>query len=339
MLRKERLGGVLILVVSWISAPEAHAGLTLTSAAVAEGFGLSVFASGFPNSLSVGPLGIAFTSSGGVLVSDYPGNVRLFATDTDGQSASSAVVGQNYGGANAVGLAQVGSSYYMSQQSTGDVVQINANGTFNQVIVTGIPAATGLLADPANGHLFVSTPGGNNSIYDINPLTKTATLFESGTYIDGLTISSDGKTLYGADNNGHIYGFDTTTKAIVFDSGFIPGGIDGTALGVGTLAGNIFVNTNGGTVYEVNLSTLAQTLIASLGTRGDFVAVDPNGTLLLTQTDSIYRLTAPSGGGFGSVPEPSSILLVGLGCLGSGLYALRGRWQRAGRHRSPTLES
>ncbi len=70
-------------------------------------------------------------------------------------------------------------------------------------------------------------------------------------------------------------GFNAVTGAQVFDSGFIPDGIDGTAIGYGNLAGNIFVNTNGGTVFEVNLTTNAQTLIASGGSRGDFVTVDP----------------------------------------------------------------
>ena len=58
------------------------------------------------------------------------------------------------------------------------------------------------------------------------------------------------------------------------------------------MAGDLFVNTNGGTVVEANLATAAQTVIASGGSRGDWVTVDPsNGTLLLTQTDRIMRLT------------------------------------------------
>ena len=51
--------------------------------------------------------------------------------------------------------------------------------------------------------------------------------------------------------NDHIIG------AQVFDSGFIPGGPDGTAIGTsGSIAGELFVNTNGGTVVEVNINSL-----------------------------------------------------------------------------------
>ena len=265
---------------------------------------------------------------GTVLVSDDTGNVRVFATDTDGQTAASAPIAHNYGNSNAIGIAQVGGGIYMTQQSnsTGDLVQINNDGTFHQLIVGGMPAATGIVADPHNGTLFVSTIG-NGVIYTIDPIAKTKTAFKD-VEADGLSLSADGSVLYAANDTGHIYGFDTTTAAQVYDSGFIPGDVDGTAVGTGALAGNLFVNTNSGTVYEVNLGTNAQTKIASGGSRGDFVSVDPtNDTLLLTQTSTIVRLTPPAGGGFGGnpTPEPSTIAPFALGALGLAGLLLRAR--------------
>ena len=110
---------------------------------------------------------------------------------------------------------------------------------------------------------------------------------------DGLAFDPSAGILYAAfDAGGRVQGFNITTKAVVFDSGTIAGGPDGIALGKGPVAGNLFVNTNGGTVVEVNLATAAQTVIASGGSRGDFVTVDANnGTLLVTQSDRIMRLT------------------------------------------------
>jgi hypothetical protein len=317
-----RIGVISALVAA--GGPGARADMVLTAAGQAQNLSLTTFASGFPSSGGVGPLGIAFVPGGGVLVADYPGNVRLFATDTDGQSAANAPIAQNYGGTNAVDMAQVNGKIYMTRQGTGDLVQINNNGTFNQVIATGMPAATGLVTDPANGHLFVSTIG-SNTIWDVDPIAKTKTAFVSQS-ADGLSISGGGNVLY-AEVGSHILGFNTTTKAQVFDSGVIPGGADGTAVGAGLFSGFIFANTNNGQLFEINLTTSAQTLIATGGSRGDFVTVDTsNDTLLITQTDRILRL---NGAAF--VPEPGSVAMLASGAIGLlvlGRRHLRGAAQR-----------
>ena len=314
--RSKRISlAVAALAVVGVPLLAPAASLTLTPAGVAQGLSLTTFATGFPlGTLSEGPLGIAFPTTGGVLVTDNPGNVRLFPTDTDGQNVVNAPIGQNYGSENAVGLAQVGSNIYMTQYLAGSLVQINNNGTLNQTIVTGFSLSDGIIADPFNGHLFVSSSG-NGIIYDVDPIAKTKTPFVS-LVSDGLSLSPDGGILYaaivGGASNGHILGFNISSKAQVYDSGFIPGGIDGTAAGTGLFAGLIFVNTNSGTVYEVTLgSNPVQTLIASGGSRGDSVTVDPlTNTLLLTQTDSIIRL---NGASFVTVPEPASLMSLSLG--------------------------
>jgi sugar lactone lactonase YvrE len=313
---------ILAPVMAICLAGPARAQIMLTPAGTAQGLSLTTFATGFPDQNGAGPLGVGFVN-GTVLVADAPGNLRVFPTDNDNQNAASAPVTQFYGFGNAIDIAQTGGNIYMTRQSIGDLVQINNNGTFNQVIVTGLPAATGLVTDPANGHMFVSTIA-NGQIYDVDPIAKTKTLFV-GAAADGLSISPDGKILY-AEVSSHILGYDTTTKAVVFDSGVIPGNADGTALGAGLFAGLLFANTNNGQLFEINLTTHAQTLIATGGTRGDFVTVDPtNNTLLITQTDRIVRL---NGASFANVPEPNTLFLASAGTLvlvgAQGLRRLRG---------------
>jgi hypothetical protein len=307
-------------------ASTAHAQLSLTPAGVTAGFTLTTYADGFPNSNNIGPLAVAF-SAGTVLVTDYPGNVRVFPSDADGQHAGDIPVGQNYGTANAAGITSVGSTIYMTQQSNGRIVQLNANGTFNQAIVN-ITNVTGLITNPNNGHLFAtgfdaSGPGGfTDAIFDVDPIAKTFSVFTTAAATDGL--STDGTTLYVASNNS-ILGYNIASKALVFNSGFI-NTVDGTALGFGSLAGNIFANTNDGRVVEVNLSTLAQSVIASGGSRGDFVTVDPNGSLLLSQTDRLQRLSPAAGGGFTSTPEPGTVgLFVAFIAPGAGILLRRRR--------------
>lgn len=276
---------------------QAKADMSLTGAGVADGFTLTTFASGFPTSNSIGPFGVAFTTTGGVMTTDGPGNIRLFPTDTDGQVAGSAPVATNLGIGNAKSLAQNGNIIYNAEGS-GTVDQLNQDGTINRTVASGISGVpNGLLFNPSTNHLLIATSL-NNLISDINPATGSVTPFLSVAGPDGISLSPGGTTLYVASQGSSILGFNTTTKSQVFSASIAT--VDGIALGTGSLAGDIFGNTNDGRVVEVNLATGIQTVIAAGGSRGDFVTVDPhNGSLLLTQTDSILRL---SGGVF-AVPH------------------------------------
>jgi hypothetical protein len=264
-------------------------GLTVTAAGQAAGFSLSTFATGFPVVSNVGPLGMVFPASGGLLVSDSSGNVRLFPSDTDGQDAATVppVSGASYGTRTTAGMARVGANLYLMMPGLNQIAQINDNGTLRNVMAEGT-APLGVAVNPINGHLFVSSF--NSKIYDVNPVTRTVSVFLDVS-ADGLAFDASSGILYAAAAGNRVQGFNIATKALLYDSGMISGRPDGIALGTGPVAGNLFVNTNGGTVVEVNLATAARTIIASGGSRGDFVTVDPNnGTLLLTQSDRIMRL-------------------------------------------------
>jgi len=157
---------------------------------------------------------------------------------------------------------------------------------------------------------------------------RTESVLGSGLGADGLTFSADGKTLYAAIYGQSVEAYDLATGKKTF-SAAVPGS-DGTALGTGNLDGFIFANTNFGQLIEINLKTGAQTVIGTGGSRGDFVEVDPNGTLLLTQSDRILRLTAPEGGGFGTAPAPPAFVLAAVGALCLGGYGWRRRKSSAG---------
>src|SRR5439155_13982038 len=129
MRTKQALSRLLIAaVIGWVVAlahSEVRATPTLTADGIALGFSLSQFADQFPTLFGVGPAGIAFPASGGVLVSDYPGDVRLFPTDTDGQHATAVIPAQIYGSQNGAGLAVSGGQLYMARQAAGDLLQLN----------------------------------------------------------------------------------------------------------------------------------------------------------------------------------------------------------------------
>lgn len=345
-LHVRRTAAVAVLSLAcflWCGA--ARAGMVLTAAGMAKGFTLTTFAGGFPTvdsglpGFADGPFGIAFTRAGGVLVEDIFGDMRLFPTDTDGQSAGSVPVVANYGLFNAADMAVSAGQFYMDLPDR--VVQINPDGTFNQFIVP-LASNGGMVTNPLNGHLFVSVEDpAHLQVVDVDPLAKTVTPFvDTALSPDGMAFKGDGSILYVSTldqfSPGRVLGFNPATKALVFDSGIISDGPDGIALGTGKLDGKLYVNTNGGRVIEIDLATHAQTEIATGGSRGDFVKVDPNNdSLLLIQSDSILRLTAPADGGFDpgtAVPEPSSLALsaVGAAALLGARWRLRRRREDAG---------
>ena len=65
-----------------------------------------------------------------------------------------------------------------------------------------------------------------------------------------------------------------------------------------TLSNYLFMVTTDGRVVQLNLGSTAQTVLATGGSRGVLITSDPNGSLLITQTDRILRLGPPSGGSF-----------------------------------------
>ncbi len=285
----------------------ASAAMTLTPAGIDLGFSLTTFADQIPaNGSGVGPVGIASFGANSVIVSGYAnGTTRIF-DDVDGQHyTTTGVAGiATFGGNDAAGLTVLGGNIYMALQSSGKVVQLNNDGSINHTLAGSFPGATGIDANPATNRLYVSNPfGGPTS--EVDPVTGLATTTFGGS-ADGLTLSPDNTILY-AEVGSHIIGYNATTYAAVFDSGFISGA-DGVVIGIGPLAGNIYVNTNFGTIVQVNTTTLVQTPIATGGSRGDLVNLDTfNGTLLLTQTDRVLRLIPPAGG---FLPEPGSLLLI-----------------------------
>lgn len=295
-----------------------EAQLTLTPAGNARGFALSTFASNFPSSSGIGPEGVAFAPDGTVLVTNYfNGNLQRFQ-NADNQNAAAVPVLASFGTDRANGLGYLGTTAYMSQYGSGQLVELNADGSVNRVVATGLANPLGVATSPSTGRIFV---GLSTGIANVNPVTGVFSPLVSGSSVDGITLSPDGATLYAAVRGGinaqQLVGYSTSTGAVVYSSGVLTGGIDGTALGFGMFDGYIYANMNNGTVLELNLATpgAPPTIIASGGSRGDMVGFDPSGSgdMLITQQTSVVRLRG--------IPGPSTVSLLGL----AGVLAFRRR--------------
>jgi|GEM_PF-2214246 len=316
-----RIGAIALWGSLWLLATAgspAQAQAVLTGAASSAGYTLDTFVSGIPSSgFCCGPVGLINTA-GGIMVSDYGnGQIRVFGDTNNQLWSAGALGGTTYSVNNSAGLGSLNGNLYQTLQASGQVLRIDPAGNpIGSNPIATIPYATGIVGDTATNRLYVSTGTG---IWQVNPANNSASLFASA-LADGLAVSPDGSVLYAALTSGSIVGISTGTGLQTFSSNFISGTPDGIAIGSGSLAGNLFVNTNAGQLIEVNIGTLGQTVLVQGGSRGDFVTVDGNnGSLLFTQTDSVLRLTAPSGGGFVSgVPEPETyaLLLAGMAILG-----------------------
>ena len=339
--RASSLGLVLLGLVG-TSGP-GLAQLTLTTDGISRGFQITTFASGFSfNTGQIGPLGIAYRTDGKVLVTDFDSfnagsTIYVLPSHAGGQTSPfPGAVHYTYGDASGLAQIQVGTTwkYFLGQQVAGKIVEIDSDGNYLADVVTGMNAPTGMApyppsaaVGPLTGHMFVTD--GLNNIWNVDPFgipggtpgtNVTAFKLAAGVGADGLSFSPDGSIVYVAfvvDNVVRAY--DTSTSNLLWTSPFIGGGPDGTAIGLGTLTGYIYVNCNNGEVWELGVpggphAGAAPLKIAHNGSRGDFIAVDPNiwsggafPSLLLTQTDRIMRMDPPGGGWFGpptSSPDP-----------------------------------
>jgi len=302
-----------------------QATLLLTPAGTSLGFTLTTFVSGY--NAQYGPLSQGISSAGTVTTGSLLNNKIYVFADVDGQTLSSALSSTSYacttGNCN-WSMTTAGGQVYGAQAFGGVFEHFASNGTFTPIPNLQAASLTGYLGvwnNPTNNHLIASS---NQGLVDIDPVAGTYRVINASVFPDGITVSPDGTTIY-AEVSGTIQSFNLTTGALIrtFSVGHSP---DGTGVvSGGILNGFVVVNNNDGTVglldpTKANGDPNQYVIIANNGTRGDFVSPDgSNGTLFLSQTDQVARLSCGANCSIGSTntaPEPLAFALAGLGLVG-----------------------
>jgi hypothetical protein len=172
----------------------------------------------------------------------------------------------------------------------------------------------GLAAEPGGQDLFLTGDCGLFRITAPSSSVPSFTQIAAGNF-DGITIDPTTGNAWVADNGaGEVVEYDLSAKGRLRSySGFA--GPDGVAIAGANapdgVPGDLFVNNNNGTITRVDLPSGTITTVASGGSRGDFVAVGPDGFLYATQADlveqikpAIFTQTIPGDG-----PGPTYVAL------------------------------
>lgn len=322
----------LTIVLALAIVTPAKADLVLTAAGIADGFTLTQFVGGynFGGGANYGPLAQGILPDGNVVTGSFgSGQIYVFQ-DTDSQNLASAVSATIYASPFSGGqwaMTTAGGQAYGARQS-GVYEQIANNGSFTPIPNlqgNGLFSSQGMWGDPINGHIIAAS---NKGLVEIDPLAGTFRVINGSLIgnIDGVTLSPDGSTVYVANIGlGIVQSYNFATGALIQSYSTTSGrGPDGTGvISGGSLNGDVIVNNNDGTVGLLNPVTNVYTIIANAGTRGDWVSPDTsNGTLFVSQSDSVDRLSCGPDCSIGgpppsTVPEPSSVALLGIGLVAS----------------------
>ena len=245
---------------------------------------ISAFATGFADSgAGISPLGIAFSPDGQTIyLSGGAGRDSLYRFSLAGGQATTPLAtldvplyDMGFDSSGSLWATTGGGPLVQLDPTTGQIINRYGNGI-----------TLGMAIDPNSTKIYVASASGVE-IFDTK--THQFTPF-SATRVDGLALNPADGSLWGVTwpNNGQVVQFDKHGNAsvmLVHDRRGRPGVRPSTGT---ALAGLLFLSHDeGGNLTMVDLATMQSVDVATGGSRGDFIHMDANGRLYITQSTEV----------------------------------------------------
>jgi hypothetical protein len=320
-----------------IAAASAQASLILTAAGTSDGFTLNTFVNGYVG--QYGPLAQGIAANGNVITGSALDQKIYVFKDADNQTLTDAIASVPYtcqtGNCN-YAMTTAGGQVYGAQAFGGIYERFATDGTTTPIPnlqAANLRGYLGMWTNPVNQHIIAAS---NQGLVDIDPVAGSFRVINANLFPDGVSVSTNGTVAY-VENGGAIQAYSIASGALLntFLTGHSP---DGTGvITTGKFTGDVVVNNNDGTVglldpTKPNGDPNQFVLIATGGTRGDFVSLDTNnGTLFLSQNEQVARLSCGSTGCFApppTVPEPATLSLLGAALIAVAAFRLGSRPRR-----------
>ena len=293
--------------------------LAVTPSGVALGFTLTPIITGIPvvnNGWGIdGAVSAVAAKNGDIVVTSFNDDVVRVYSNSDTANGSrlkstTTIVGIHYAQlANLNGAIYARVNQSTSTPTSGSLVQLNDNGTLARTVASNIPSGFPLVAAPclnslffgsnsAGGFYVITAPNGGAPYNSLNPspaFYQISTDPIGGTF--NMYFDCCSKSVY-AEYASNLGRFSLAGMTLTQNLGlYIEGGpYDGSAYGIGkiggtsTLYGNFIINNRHDAIILDPETNVRTTILSGGNYDGHAVSPYPDGSLLLTSGNTVYKL-------------------------------------------------